>query len=111
MSTATSWAALEAHRQSLAGTHLRELFQRDPGRVAAQRRDQSLGVVGGEAAVSGSLTGYRDQARGPGGVVASRNHLGRCNRIGRGTDVGDESFPCGARAVGVPFDVASLSSR
>ena len=34
--TATkSWAALEAHRQSLAGTHLRELFQRDPGRVAS----------------------------------------------------------------------------
>ena len=34
--TATkSWAALEAHRQSLAGTHLRELFQREPGRVAS----------------------------------------------------------------------------
>ena len=35
MSTSTSWAALEAHRQTLAGTHLRELFRRDPGRVAA----------------------------------------------------------------------------
>ena len=41
--TATAaWKAIEAHRQSLSPVHLRELFARDPNRVAAL----SLGFEG-----------------------------------------------------------------
>ncbi|HRD86946.1 MAG TPA: glucose-6-phosphate isomerase [Accumulibacter sp.] len=35
ITTSAAWKAIEAHRQSLSPVHLRELFARDPGRVAS----------------------------------------------------------------------------
>jgi len=35
ITASAAWKAIEAHRQSLAPVHLRELFTRDPGRVAS----------------------------------------------------------------------------
>ncbi|MEI7429498.1 MAG: glucose-6-phosphate isomerase [Betaproteobacteria bacterium] len=35
ITASNSWAAIEAHRQTLAGTHLRELFGNDPKRVSS----------------------------------------------------------------------------
>jgi hypothetical protein len=35
ITASAAWKAIEAHRQSLSPVHLRELFARDPGRVAS----------------------------------------------------------------------------
>jgi hypothetical protein len=35
LTSSAAWKALEAHRQSLSPLHLRQLFARDPGRVAS----------------------------------------------------------------------------
>ncbi|MFP5378632.1 MAG: glucose-6-phosphate isomerase, partial [Vicinamibacteria bacterium] len=43
LGTSETWRRLAAHRDALAGTHLRDLFARDPGR--AERYSQHVGSL------------------------------------------------------------------